>query len=125
MRTFPSAPRSFAGLWMVLSGTAAAALAIGACANPDTLTPSCDSSNVDQYGIHPSASGCEQLAACDKPNIADCCTDGDGGAFTGNDLAACLHGYGDPSCSYLITTTDGMNVTFTCSATPPGPDGGT
>ena len=45
-------------------------------------------------------------------------------ALTGNDLAVCLYGYGDPSCPYLDSKVDGMNVTYTCLTKPPGGTGG-
>jgi hypothetical protein len=118
----------------LLAGAAATvAVVIGACADPDTQTPSCVD-NVDQYGEHPATNGCEGFATCPSGAPATCCMADAGVPLTGNDLATCLHGYGDPACSYIITTisgTSGTNVTYTCSANPPstpsgdaGSDGG-
>jgi hypothetical protein len=117
-----SAPRSV--LITLLAGAAtAAALAFAACANPDTQNPSC-TNNVDQYGIHPSDTGCDQLATCTKGPPAACCTTADGGPLGTNDLLACLHGYGDPNCAYLLTTPVEGGVLFTCSDGGDLPDGG-
>src|SRR5579871_3196498 len=104
----------------LLAGSAAAsAVAVAACTSPDTQSPSCNP-NVDQNGIHPDPNGCDQFAVCDKANVTDCCVDADGGALTGNDLATCRHGFGDPQCAYLATMADSMdNVTYTCLATAP------
>jgi hypothetical protein len=110
----------------LLAGAAAVAVAVGACTSADGQTPSC-TPNVDQNGIHPDPNGCDQFPVCTQPKISDCCTDADGGALTGNDLAACRHGFGDPACAFLSATYDMMNnVTYTCEMTPPGgnPDGG-
>jgi hypothetical protein len=105
---------------------AVAASAVAACTSSDGQSPSC-TPNVDQNGIHPVDGGCDQFPVCDKPNVADCCVNDDGGALTGNDLATCRHGFGDPTCAYLDANYDMMNnVTYTCLAMPPGgnPDGG-
>jgi hypothetical protein len=118
MRT--SAPSASSAILVVFlaSAGAAVAVAIGACADPDTQTPTC-TPNVDEGGIfHAVDGGCEQFAQCDLGPASACCTDDDGGALTGNDLATCLYGYGDPSCVYLLSSTDGLNVTYTCSTTP-------
>jgi hypothetical protein len=100
---------------LLLAGSAAAALvAIGACATPDTQTPTC-TPNVDQYGEHAIDGGCENFAICTLGPPAVCCTNGDGGALTGNDLANCLYGYG--ACASLVTTTDSSgNLVMTCSS---------
>jgi hypothetical protein len=98
-----------------------------ACADPDTQTPTCVP-NVGEAGINSTiANGCEQFAVCEMGPPAACCVNADGGALTGNDLATCLHGYGDPSCVFLLTmyTGDGgNNVIYTCSTTPPMGTGG-
>jgi hypothetical protein len=116
-----------------LAGAAATvAVVIGACANPDTQSPTCID-NVDQYGAHPVDGGCEGFATCPSGAPATCCMADAGVPLTGNDLATCLHGYGDPACAYIITTTStsGTNVNYTCSESPPsapsgdaGSDGG-
>jgi hypothetical protein len=150
------APASFIRrprLWLLLLATASVSVgvAIAACANPDTYTPMC-TPNVGVegggFGIDPllDDGGCEPLAVCVPgcpPNVsvncpaALCCVndggvkDGvivDGGAFTGNDLASCLYGYGDPSCPFLLSTvTDGGDagpgVIYNCSLTPVGDTG--
>src|SRR5215470_9505059 len=85
-----------------IAGAAAVAVAAAACANPDTYSPNCNP-NVDENGVHPDPNGCDQLPACNQPKVSDCCVDAKGAALKGNDLAACLHGYGDPSCAYLDT----------------------
>jgi hypothetical protein len=109
------------------------AAAIAACANPDTLTPSCNP-NVDKNGIKPPvADSCTMFAACylrdgAAGTPAQCCVDDGGAPLTGNDLNTCLYGFGDPSCPYLITrnaTGTGMNITETCSLTPDTGGGGT
>jgi hypothetical protein len=111
---------------------ASVAAAIAACANPDTLTPMCDS-NVSEAGIlPPNANSCTQFAACYLKDgapgtAAQCCVSADGGPFVGNDLASCLYGFGDPMCPYLITrnaTGTGMNISQTCSLTPDMGGGG-
>jgi hypothetical protein len=105
-------------------------VAIGACANPDGKTPMCNN-NVGPNGIKPDPNGCQGYAVCVGPDggvapPATCCISPDGGLFAGNDLAECLHGYGDPSCAYLLETDTmmGMNVVYTCSSTPPGTGAG-
>ncbi len=104
---------------ILLTLLAGMATAIWACSNPDTLTPACDN-NVTQYGIFPEDGGCQELAYCPPVgDYHDCCKTPDGGAFTGNDLAACRHGYGDPGCAYILSVADGGSVLYTCSATPP------
>ena len=105
----------------LLAGLAAtAALVIGACVNPDTVQGSC-TPNVDGTGILQNADGCDQFAYCDSDGgPADCCKADGGAPLTGGDLAACLHGYGDPTCPYLT----GGSGNFMCSTTPPVPDGG-
>jgi hypothetical protein len=118
----PSHPPAASALLAVfLAGAAAAmALAIGACADPDTQTPTCVP-NVDQTGVHVVANGCEAFPTCTVGNGAasNCCVQDGGAPLTGNDLATCLYGYGDPQCAYLVSTTDGANVSYTCSATAP------
>ena len=88
---------------------------IGACANPDTEQGSC-TPNVDMTGITQMPDPCDEFAYCDG-GAANCCQGfGDGGS----DYNACLHGYGDPKCPYLL----GGSGNFECSLTAPG-DGGT
>ena len=94
-------------LVLVLAGAAATvALVIGACTDPDTQTPTCDN-NVNANGIYArtptGATGSPSAAPTGAPST--CCVDADGGALTGNDLATCLHGYGDQTCAYLVSTT--------------------
>jgi hypothetical protein len=106
----------------LLAGAAATvALAIGACANPDTQSPTACTSG--PYGL------CEGFAVCASGPASTCCVDADGGALTGNDLYTCLYGYGDPSCTYLVPTTtilDGgdVGVSYMCSTTMPTGSGG-
>lgn len=109
-----SAPSASPLLVMILTGAAASGLvAIGACANPDSQTPSC-TPNVDRYGEHAIDSGCESFPTCSLGPPAACCTNADGGALTGNELADCLFGYG--ACASLVTTTDSAgNQVMTCS----------
>jgi hypothetical protein len=119
------APPAHPILVLFLAGAAAAVVfAIGACAAPDTYTPSC-TDNVDQFGNHPADNGCNPFAVCPSGNAADCCMADAGVPLTGDDLAICLHGYGDPGCSYLVGTDTATGVSYACSATaPPTPDGG-
>ena len=108
----------------LLASAASVALVFGACANPDTLTPTC-TNNVGPNGINQTvANGCELVAPCDKGAAALCCTAPDGGALAANDFNACLHGYGDPTCSYLVNTPYDGGVILTCSPTAPGDAGG-
>jgi hypothetical protein len=109
------APSTSPILLTLLAGAAAAVLVeIGACATPDTQTPTC-TPNVDQHGEHALDGGCESFAICALGPPMACCTNGDGGALTGNDLANCLYGYG--ACASLVTTTDGSGrQVMTCSS---------
>jgi hypothetical protein len=66
---------------------------LGACTSDQGQTPSC-TFNVDQNGINPESSGCEQFAVCAKPDPAQCCVDVNGNPLTGSDLTTCLFGYG-------------------------------
>ena len=111
----PSAPSASPSLIKILAGAAAAVLVeIGACTTPATQTPACIP-NVNQYGEHAIDGGCENFAICSLGPPEACCTNPDGGALTGNDLANCLYGFG--ACASLVTTTDGSgNLVMTCSA---------
>ncbi len=111
---------------ILVVAASSALVAIGACANPDTQTPACND-NVKSFGVDPSVTnGCEGFAPCSLPPLqggsqaSGCCVDADGGALSGNDLASCLHGYGDSTCPYLCVTTTmmGTNMYFQCSSTP-------
>jgi hypothetical protein len=116
----------------LLAGAAATvALAIGACSNPDTQSPNCHS-NVNANGLYADPNDnmtCYGFAACPSGEPSTCCVDDNGAPLTGNDLATCLHGYGDTSCAFLISSTTvddagAAGVAYTCSATMPSGTGG-
>jgi hypothetical protein len=117
-------------LALFVAGAPAVAVAAAACSNPDTASDGdvCKP-NVGENGISQDPNGCDQFAVCTLPKTTDCCVDADGGALAGDELAKCLHGYGDPSCAYLDIKVDPMDptkVSYTCMTMPPAgtPDGG-
>lgn len=78
---------------------AGAALSVGAliaaCSGPEGVTPECNY-NVGGNGVYADPNGCEQFAVCSKDpeNPIKCCTDSKNKTLTGDDLTACLYGYG-------------------------------
>ena len=75
-------------------------LGFTSCSSVQGVTPSCPF-NVDDAGIDPEPSGCEQFAVCDAnpANPTVCCVDLTGTPLTGNNLSQCLWGYGVASTS--------------------------
>jgi hypothetical protein len=92
-------PRSVAPLFraLALAALVAAPFALlGACSSESGVTPTC-ADNLGAAGIDPKVDGgCTGFAICaanpSKPSV--CCTSADGKAFTGEELAVCLFGYG-------------------------------
>ena len=111
----PSASPPPRSLLPILAATAAAVFVeIGACATPDSA---------DTH-LHPQRRSIRRArdrqrlrefsSTCSLGPPATCCTNADGGALTGNDLADCLYGYG--ACASLVTTTDSAgNQVVSCS----------
>lgn len=102
MRPMPQSSRGRRCAFLVALVAAAIGFA-AACSNPDTQ----DNCTGD---------GCSKFAACNG-TIDSCCA-----GLKDNDLAECRYGYGDPTCSYLSSVTNGTNVAYTCATAPP--DGG-